>query len=189
MVTFSRMNFYVVRKAILIAVCVIIIFTTGYYFGTNNFKFESASFPKVKVSRTLPKNHSDVDFALFWKVWDTIDSTYYDKSKIDVSKMVYGAIAGMTGALGDPYTAFLPPEENKVVEEDLSGSFQGIGIQIGFKGKNLAVIAPLPDSPAQKAGLKAGDFIIGIIDIEKKVETGTSGMSLNFFFAIIYLLD
>ena len=173
------MNFSAVRKIILTSIVVGAIFVSGYYFGVNGFKLETASFPKINISRSIPKNRSDVDFALFWKVWDTIDSSYYDKSKIDVSKMVYGAISGLTAALGDPYTAFLPPEENKVVEEDLSGSFQGVGIQIGFKGKNLAVIAPLPDSPAERAGVKAGDLIIGIVDLEKKIEIGTNGINLN----------
>ena len=177
--TFNRLNFAVVRKVILITLLTGTIFVSGYYLGVNGFRLDSASFPNVKISRELPKNRSDVDFSLFWKVWDTIDSSYYDKSKIDVSKMVYGAISGITAALGDPYTAFLAPDENKVVEEDLSGSFQGVGIQIGFKGKNLAVIAPLPDSPAEKAGVKAGDLIIGIIDVEKKIEIGTSGINLN----------
>lgn len=175
----NRLNFSVVRKVIFMTLCVGIIFIYGYYLGSSGFKLDTGSFPKVKISRAVPVNHSDVDFSLFWKVWDTIDSSYYDKSKIDVGKMVYGAISGMTAALGDPYTAFLPPEENKVVEEDLSGSFQGIGIQIGFKGKNLAVIAPLPNSPAEKAGIKAGDLIAGIIDTEKKIEIGTSGINLN----------
>jgi len=159
--------------------CVGIIFISGYYLGANGFKLETGTFPRIKLSRVIPKNHSDVDFALFWRVWDTIDASYYDKSKIDINKMVYGAISGMTAAVGDPYTSFLAPEENKVVEEDLSGSFEGIGIQIGFKGKNLAVIAPLPDSPAEKVGVKAGDLIVGIIDETKSIETGTAGMALN----------
>lgn len=173
------MNFVVVRKVLLTIFVVGAIFLSGYYFGANGFRLESGTFPKVSISRDLPANHNDVDFALFWKVWDTIDSSYYDKSKIDVGKMVYGAISGMTASLGDPYTAFLAPDENKVVEEDLSGSFQGIGIQIGFKGKNLAVIAPLADSPAEKVGIKAGDLIIGIIDEEKDIEIGTTGINLN----------
>lgn len=174
-----KMNFTVVRKVILTTIATGLVFVSGYYLGVNGFRLESASFPKLKLSREMPSNRSDLDFSLFWKVWDVIDSEYYDRSKINVSKMVYGAISGMTSALGDPYTAFLPPEENKVVEEDLSGRFQGVGIQIGFKGKNLAVIAPLPDSPAERAGLKAGDLIIGIIDLDKKIETTTTGINLN----------
>ncbi len=173
------MNFHVVRKVILTSLVIGVIFTSGFYFGSNGFKLESGSFPKVKISRETPTDKRDIDFSLFWKIWDTLDASYYDKSKISPQKMVYGAISGMVASLGDPYTSFLAPEENKVVEEDLSGSFEGVGIQIGFKGKNLAVMAPLPDSPAEKAGIKAGDLIIGIIDTEKKIEMSTSGINLN----------
>ena len=172
------MKFTHVRKVLLYSVGIGIIFVSGYTLGTNGFKLETGSFPKVSIAREVPDNR-DVDFALFWRIWDTIDASYYDKSKIVPQKMVYGAISGMVAALGDPYTSFLPPEENKVVEEDLSGSFEGVGIQIGFKGKNLAVIAPLPGSPAEKAGVKAGDLIVGIADATKEVDTGTGGMSLT----------
>ncbi|MCX6705750.1 MAG: S41 family peptidase, partial [Candidatus Woesebacteria bacterium] len=81
-------------------------------------------------------------------------------------------------AVGDPYTVFLPPGDNKVVNEDLSGSFEGIGIEIGFRGNQLTVVSPLPASPAEKAGIKAGDFIVGIKDEAKKVDRGTVGISL-----------
>ncbi len=174
----TRLNFSIARKVLLYSIAIGTIFVSGYGLGSNGFKLETGSFPKIKISREVPDNR-DIDFGLFWRIWDTIDVSYYDKSKISPQKMVYGAISGMVGALGDPYTAFLPPEENKVVEEDLSGSFEGVGIQIGFKGKNLAVIAPLPKSPAEKAGLKAGDLIVGIVDTNKKIETTTSGMNLN----------
>ncbi len=173
------MNFSVVRKVILYTIGVGVIFTSGYGLGTNGFKLETGTFPKVTISREIPEDKRDVDFSQFWKVWDTLDSSYYDSSKLIPQKMVYGAISGMVSALGDPYTSFLPPEENKVVEEDLSGSFEGVGIQIGFKGKQLAVIAPLPGSPAEKQGVKAGDFIIGIKDESKGIETTTNGINLN----------
>lgn len=174
----NRLNFSIARKVLLYSIAIGTIFVSGYGLGSNGFKLETGSFPRIKISREVPDNR-DIDFGLFWRIWDTIDASYYDKSKISPQKMVYGAISGMVSSIGDPYTAFLPPEENKVVEEDLSGSFEGVGIQIGFKGKNLAVIAPLPNSPAEEAGLKAGDLIVGIIDVEKKIETTTSGMNLN----------
>lgn len=173
------MKFAEVRKVLLYTLGVSVIFATGYTLGTNGFKLDTASFPKITISREIPQDKRDVDFSLFWKIWDTLNLSYYDKSKVSPQKMVYGAISGMVASLGDPYTSFLPPEENKVIEEDLSGSFEGIGIQIGFKGKQLAVIAPLPNSPAEKAGLKAGDLIVGIIDVEKKIEVSTSGINLN----------
>lgn len=176
--TVKRLNFSIARKVLLYSIAIGVIFVSGYGLGANGFKLDSGSFPKIKISREVPDNR-DVDFGLFWRIWDTIDASYYDKSKISPQKMVYGAISGMVAAIGDPYTAFLPPEENKVVEEDLSGSFEGVGIQIGFKGKNLAVISPLPESPAEKAGVKAGDLIVGIIDTEKKIDIGTSGITLN----------
>jgi carboxyl-terminal processing protease len=94
------------------------------------------------------------------------------------SDLVLGAMKGMVAAVGDPYTVFLTPSENKVTQEDLSGNFEGVGIQIGFKGASLAVVAPLPGSPAEEAGVKAGDLIAGIKDEEKDIERGTVGITL-----------
>ena len=147
--------------------------------GLSGLQLKVESAKKIQIVRELPPNKSDLDFSLFWKVWDTLEARYFDKTKVDSQEMIYGAIEGMVSALGDPYTVFLPPKDNEVVNEDLSGSFEGVGIQIGFKGKNLAVVAPLSGSPAEKAGVKAGDFIVGIIDKENKVERGTVGISLT----------
>jgi len=118
-------------------------FSAGYLVGFKGYQGVLAEFPKVTITRELPAEMKDLDFSLFWRVWDTINSSYYDKTKVIPAQMVYGAIEGLVSALGDPYTVFLPPDKNKVVQEDLQGSFDGIGIQIGFKGNQLAVIAPL----------------------------------------------
>lgn len=174
-----KLNFSVARKVLIYTVLASFVFVSGYTLGVRGFRLETASFPKVEISRDLPKSRSDINFNLFWRVWDTLDSSYFDKSKLDPVNMVYGAISGMVAAVGDPYTAFLAPSENKVVEEDLSGSFEGVGIQIGFKGKQLAVIAPLPDTPAEKAGVKAGDFIVGILDEKAGIDTATVGITLS----------
>lgn len=173
------MKFDSVKKVVLYSLVFGFIFVSGYYLGSSGFNLDTAKFPRISISREVPQDKRDVDFNLFWRIWDIVDESYYDKTKISPQKMVYGAISGMVASLGDPYTSFLPPEENKVVEEDLSGSFEGVGIQIGFKGKDLAVIAPLPNSPAEKAGVKAGDLIIGIIDEAKNIDTVTTGMSLS----------
>jgi carboxyl-terminal processing protease len=93
--------------------------------------------------------------------------------------MVYGAIQGMVASLDDPYTVFLPPKQNKSSNEDLAGAFGGVGIQLGYKDKILAVMAPLPKTPADKAGVKAGDLILKIIDKEKKLDKDTSGIALD----------
>lgn len=166
------------RKFLIILVLSAAVFTGGYGLGREGYKADIKKFPKVTITREIPVNKQELNFSLFWRVWDTLAAKYFDKSKLNPAAMVYGAIEGMVSAIGDPYTVFLAPSENKVVQEDLNGSFEGIGIQIGFKGTQLAVIAPLPDSPAEKAGVKAGDFIIGIRDEGKNIERGTVGISL-----------
>jgi len=180
-----KINFPKVRKFILIVLACAILFGGGYALGASGFKASLNKFPNVTISRTIPPNKQNVDFSLFWRVWDTLSAKYFDKSKLNPGKMVYGAISGMVSAVGDPYTVFLAPEENKIVEEDLNGTLEGVGIQIGYRGTQLAVIAPLPDTPAEKAGVKAGDFIIGIKDEAKDIDQGTSGMSVPDAVSII----
>lgn len=93
--------------------------------------------------------------------------------------MIYGAISGMVASLGDPYTVYLPPEQNKSSNEDLAGKFGGVGISLGFKDKNISVMSPLAKTPAEKAGILAGDLILKITDKANKVDKDTSGMSLE----------
>ncbi|MFZ2202598.1 MAG: S41 family peptidase [Microgenomates group bacterium] len=118
------------------------------------------------------------DLTMFWDVWSKLETNYLDKEVIDPQKMVYGAISGMTAALDDPYTSFFPPTENTRSKEDLSGEFSGVGIQLGFVDKTLAVMAPLPGNPAQRAGIKAGDLILHIKDEAKSLDKDTNGINL-----------
>lgn len=148
----------------------------GYTIGINGFQANLSKFPKVKITRETPVK--DLDFALFWKVWDTVSASYFDKSKLVSSKMVYGAIQGMVSSIGDPYTLFLPPSDNKITNEDLQGNFNGVGIEIGFKGTTLAVQAPLPGSPAERGGVKPGDLIANIKDDVKKIDIAGTNLSL-----------
>lgn len=173
-----KLHFNAVRKLILTVLLLSFTFSAGYAFGYKGFVTSAAGFPKVTIDRNLPEGQKELNFALFWKVWDTMTDKYYDQSKLIESNMVYGAIAGMVSAAGDPYTMFLPPEQNKLVEDDLQGNFSGVGIEIGFKGNQLAVTAPLPGSPAEDAGIQAGDLIIGLKDEAKDIERSTQGMSL-----------
>lgn len=105
-----------------------------------------------------------VDFSLFWKVWGILKDKYVDKSKLDARDLFYGAIDGMLAATGDPYTTFFDPKENKEFKEDISGTFEGIGAEMGVKDKVLTIIAPLEGMPAEKAGLRAGDKVLKIND-------------------------
>lgn len=171
------MNFIKVRKYLAGSLFGIILIAGGYFLGVQGFKAKVDQARKVEIVREVPPD-KNIEFSLFWKVWDTLANRYFDQSKLIPVNMVYGAIQGMVASLGDPYTVFLPPSENKVVQEDLNGSFEGVGIQIGFRSARLAVIAPLSDSPAEHGGIKAGDFILRIKDDGKKLDIGTSGITL-----------
>ncbi len=133
-------------------------FIIGWQIGHKDLFFHPTQPPPASTAQ-------NIDFKLFWNVWDLVSKEYVDKKAIDPQKMYYGAIQGMVAALGDPYTVFLPPEQQKATTEDLGGSFSGVGIELGYnKQKQLAVIAPLPDTPADKAGIKPGDVIVKIND-------------------------
>ncbi len=120
-----------------------------------------------------------LDLSLMWKVKANLEKYYLDKDKIKDKDMAYGAISGLVASLGDPYTVFLPPKENKNSNEDLAGEFGGVGISLGYKDRNLAIMSPLAKTPADRSGLKAGDLILKIVDKEKKVDKDTNGMALD----------
>ena len=78
--------------------------------------------------------------------------------------MVYGAIKGMVASLDDPYSIFLDPEEFAQLKESMASTYEGIGIEMGFKDNQIVVITPFEGSPAIKSGIKAGDYILKIND-------------------------
>ncbi len=104
----------------------------------------------------------DLDFSLFWETWQTIQDKYVGKAEINVQELIYGAISGMVDSLNDPYTVFLKPDDAKRFVEDVKGSFEGVGMEIDIKDGQLQVVAPLEGTPAQKAGLRAGDKIMSV---------------------------
>jgi len=106
----------------------------------------------------------ELDFSLFWEAWNKLQEKFVNKEEFDQQEMIYGAISGMVKSLGDPYTVFLNPDETKRFVEDVKGSFEGVGMEIGVRKGQLQVIAPLEGTPAQKAGLRAGDKIMKIDD-------------------------
>lgn len=103
----------------------------------------------------------DVDFDLYWRVWNLLKDRYI-KRPIGDTRLFYGSLRGMVDSLDDPYSAFLDPETTALFTQELEGKFEGIGAEIGIKNDVLTIIAPLPDTPAERAGLKAGDQILEI---------------------------
>lgn len=125
------------------------------------------------------KSLSTIDTTSMNDVLKRLKESYLKPEDIDPKKLMYGATEGMTKALGDPYTNFFPPVDNSRSKEDLSGEFGGVGIELGFVDNTLAVVAPLKDTPAMKAGVKAGDLILKIIDKKNNVDKDTSGITLD----------
>ena len=125
-----------------------------------------------------PSDLANVDFSQFWEVWQILEEDYIDPSKIDRQDMVYGAIRGMTAALDDSYTMFLPPEQDKRAAEELAGAFYGVGIELGYIDGVLAIVAPLKGMPAEQAGAQAGDLILRVKDEAKGLDEETTDWSL-----------
>ena len=155
------MNLSRLRNLAIITASLIIAGVAGYAFG-----HRPTSLVATPSSKTT-------DLTVFWDVWHKLSSDYLDKKALNEQQMVNGAIKGLVSSLGDPYTVYLSSEENKAAKEDLNGSFEGVGIQLGYdKDNRLAVVAPLAGTPAALAGIRAGDLILKI------GEKTTEGMSL-----------
>ena len=107
-----------------------------------------------------------VDLDEFWHVWNLLEEKFVVSSTTAISDelKIQGAISGLVDSYGDPYTIYLPPEDAALFNEEISGNFNGVGMEVGIRDDVVTVIAPLPDSPAEKAGLLAGDVIVRIDD-------------------------
>ncbi|PIZ95186.1 MAG: S41 family peptidase [Candidatus Magasanikbacteria bacterium CG_4_10_14_0_2_um_filter_37_12] len=161
-----------------VIISLVLFFFVGFYFGhaytvRNEIFDDNGDVVLSKVIDIYSKSRSsEVSFEQFWNIWDKIKEKYVDQPVNDVD-LFYGAIAGLVRGLDDPYSTYFPPVKAKEFAKDLSGEFEGIGAEIGLRDQQLIVIAPLPGSPAEKAGLVPGDKIYAIDDKE------TSGMTLE----------
>lgn len=145
------------------ALLVLFAFLVGFEKGKEAQKGIESPVPvEDAVFKNKEQQNNTIDFSLFWNVYDLLKSKYIDSDKLDAKKLFYGSIRGMMHATDDPYTDFFDPEENRKFGEDISGNFEGIGAELGIKQGILTIIAPLKNTPAEKAGLRSGDKIINI---------------------------
>jgi carboxyl-terminal processing protease len=143
-------------------------FATGFYVGNGSI--------------SLQDTHASeqVDMTTFWKVWNTLNQKFVSASSTKVvsdQDKMYGAISGLVASEGDPYTVFFPPAEKEKFDETIEGVFEGVGMEVGIQNDMLTVVAPLKDSPAQKAGIEKGDIIVSIDGVDAthmKVEEAIS---------------
>ncbi len=101
--------------------------------------------------------------ALYAEALDTVRDDYVDQEALDPEKQTYGAIEGMLDTLGDDgHTRFLTPEEREQNEKRISGTYVGIGVTLEAEGEEVVVVAPIEGSPADRAGIRSGDVLIGV---------------------------
>ncbi len=157
----------VFKKNIFIIIAVLILSSASFFVG---IKYGEKKIPDITKVTELSNKEKDkpekVDFSTFWKVWSLIDEKYVPSgtTTVKTEDRVWGAISGLANSLGDPFTTFLPPEENKAFTTEISGKFEGVGMEIAIKEGYLVVVAPLKDTPAYKAGILPGDKILKIND-------------------------
>ena len=155
----QRKIFLIIGSILVLA----IVFGSGAIFGYSQR-------PEVeKITSVFNKERGkppEIDFEPFWRAWRIVEEKYAGTDDINRQKMVWGAIQGALASLGDPYTTFFPPEEKKLFESEIKGSFGGVGMEIGLRKGILTVISPIKGTPAFKAGIKPGDKILKIDEKE-----------------------
>lgn len=142
-------------------------FFSGLQIGTSASNEVSQEASLFSLFNSSPSEPEDVDMTEFWRVWDILDDKFVisttSQQMTDVDK-VRGAIAGLVASYDDPYTVYMPPEDANHFEEDISGNFGGVGMEVGLRDGLITIIAPLPDTPAERAGIVSGDIIVKIDD-------------------------
>ncbi len=159
------------RRILILAIIISLLagFTGGFYYHKSQLEVPGLS----RVFNKEIGQPKDVDFGIFWNTWNILHDKYVDKDKLNTQELVYGAVDGLVKAVGDPYTVFLKPKESESFNQEISGSFGGVGIEIGLRDNVITVIAPLKGTPAERAGLLAGDKILKVGD------KSTEGMKVN----------
>lgn len=167
---------HIVRTAAVLALVLVVGFAGGLKVGATGGAYSLSNIPLIGDSLDATPDPT-ADFNAFWKAWNALDArfvqTHGSTTAPTTKEKLWGAIAGMAESFGDPYTVFMPPQEAQAFQETISGEFGGVGMEMGIKDKALTIIAPLKGTPAERAGLRAGDVIIGING------TSTDGITID----------
>ena len=152
-----------VASYVLIGLIVVAVIGGSYWLGFTKGTKETRN---ITVEGVVNPQKEGIDFSVFWEAWNILKSRYVSEEKAnDNQNLLYGSIAGLLSSLGDPNTSFFSPQNARKFTDDISGEFGGIGAEIGLnKEGQLVIIAPLKDTPADKAGLRPLDQIIKIND-------------------------
>ncbi len=155
-------------------VALAVVFAIGVWVGAerhisadNSLSATTAASSSVVTILNPLAQAPNVDMSQFWEVWNLLNQSFVEthaSSSIPTDQeKIYGAIQGLASSYGDPYTVFFPPEQAQIFNSDVSGSFDGVGMEIDNNSQgDIVVVAPLKGSPAEKAGIESGDIILSI---------------------------
>lgn len=129
-----------------------LVFGLGYSIGKYGIP------PHQPVQTTI--SGKPVDLTDFWQAKRLIEQKYV--GKVDSQTLITDATKGLVAGTGDPYSDYLTKDEAKQLDDELSGTVEGIGVEIGQKDGNVQVVSPFPDTPAAQAGIQAGDVIVSV---------------------------
>jgi carboxyl-terminal processing protease len=107
-------------------------------------------------------SETELDVAILEEIWEILQEKYVEPDELDVEALIQGAARGMVSALGDPYSAYLDPDDYEIFGSGLEGEFEGIGAYVGERNGQITIIAPIPGTPADEAGIRPGDVIMGV---------------------------
>jgi carboxyl-terminal processing protease len=167
-------------------ILVLISFGAGWQFGGTSEVYSGTNDDKAAAEIR------NVDLKPFWKAWDLLQKKHVDSASTTNQDLVWGAIKGLASSYNDPYTVFMPPVEAKQFNDDISGTLEGVGMEVDIKDNFLTVVTPIKDSPAERAGVMAGDKIVKIdgknteglsVDQAVKMIRGKKGTEVKITFA------
>lgn len=183
----------VATRGVSFALVAILAFSIGLFLGDSSSSASVVSRIPLIGDGLDATPDQKADFTDFWKAWNALEANYIitnaSSTLPSVKERVFGAIQGLASSYGDPYTVYFPPKEAKMFADDISGSFTGVGMEIGIKDGVLTVVAPLKGTPAERAGIKTGDQIVTIdgeqtdgLSVEKAVARirGPIGTTIEF---------
>ncbi len=183
----KKMPLLPVIAPVAVLILMLVTFTAGIFVGNNkNITNSAPAFAAGFLPATMPE---DVNFSPLWRAWEIMDDKFVSSKtasssatstdmEITDEEKVWGMIQGLASSLDDPYTVFMPPSESEMFQDDISGSFEGVGMEIAVRNSVLTVVAPLKDTPAYHAGLQSADIITKIDDVNTENMTIDTAVKL-----------
>lgn len=160
-------------------VLLLLVFSAGVYSGKYILPTDSVNAQELNYSMGTVRIEVSPEMRLYEQVKKILDEKYIKAGEVKEDIKAYGSIKGLVESYGDPYTVFFPPAQAKEFKTIVSGSFSGVGMEVGIKEGVLTVVSPLKKSPAEKAGIKPDDKILKING------TSTDGMATDVAVSLI----